>query len=387
MNGRQCWALVVLSVGAACADGSPVPDRPVWPVERTTTFGDAEGPGALSDVFSVAVDAAGRTFLSEPQFARVVAFDADGSFDRVLGARGQGPGEFQIPGGLSWHGDTLVVTDFRLGLNLFGPDGTFARRVSFQGAAGGNASFPTIPVVLLADGAVMAVTPVASSAVTSGQVGEEVLFRTDEAGAVLDTVVVVPLAGRLVDVTLDGRVRSQAHPLAWEPLAVLPPHATSVVVVERTPAPGGATRDSVKIVRVDLHGDTVASGVLPYVPLPVSSAQVDSVADALGTRWAEGADRPTAPAVDAYRDQVAWPASFPPVTRALAGDDGSVWLRREGPVGDSVAWDVLDAGLVYTGRVHVPTGLDLKVVTAAAIYGIERDALDVPVLVRYDIRR
>lgn len=374
---------------AGCSD-TPTPDREAatWMVERSTVFGDADGPGALSQIFDVDVAPDGRVVLSEPQFTRVAAFAPDGTFLHEIGRRGEGPGEFLVPGALTWLADTLVVTDFRLGLGLFDLDGGFHGRVSFQIPTVGGSGFPVMPMAPLADGGVLALAPVATGAALSGAVSHEVWLRTDRGGAIEDTLLRLPLAGRFAQVRAgEGQGRSGQHPTAWGTLTAMPPSMGFLVAVDRAPAEAGAAEHTFRVVRVDLHGDTVASTEVSYVPVALTAVHRDSIAAAEGTAWAEAVGMAPGPAVDAYRDQVPWPDSWPPVTSLLVADDGSVWLRREGPVADSVAWDVLDAELDAVGRVHLPAALDVKVVTSGAVYGVELDDLDVPRVVRYAVRR
>lgn len=75
----------------------------------------------------------GGVAVIDGQGSRVLMFGARGEFERVLGERGEGPGEFMSPKTLSAiHGDTLVVYDVSLRrLTYFSRDGQF-RVVSLQ---------------------------------------------------------------------------------------------------------------------------------------------------------------------------------------------------------------------------------------------------------------
>ena len=150
----------------ACADTGADRDAeaPRLSATRGTVYGATEGDGALSGVFGVAVAPDGRVVASEPQFARVVVFHADGSFSHVVGRRGRGPGEFSIPAGLSWRGDSLAVLDFQVGLHLFDVDGAYHDRISLAGSPVADASFPLQPVFALPDGSVAAFVPTPTAA-------------------------------------------------------------------------------------------------------------------------------------------------------------------------------------------------------------------------------
>jgi len=60
---------------------------------------------------AVAVDGAGRMYVSDTGNTRVQVFGANGEFLRTLGREGQGPGELQGPFGIAMTGDRVIVND------------------------------------------------------------------------------------------------------------------------------------------------------------------------------------------------------------------------------------------------------------------------------------
>jgi outer membrane protein assembly factor BamB len=62
---------------------------------------------------SVEVDTDGNIYIAEPmpRTGRVLVFDADGEFVRMIGRSGQGPGEYLQPFAVEWAGDALFVFD------------------------------------------------------------------------------------------------------------------------------------------------------------------------------------------------------------------------------------------------------------------------------------
>jgi hypothetical protein len=62
---------------------------------------------------SVEVDADGNIYVAEPmpRTGRVLVFDAEGEFVRMIGRSGQGPGEYLQPFAVEWVGDALFVFD------------------------------------------------------------------------------------------------------------------------------------------------------------------------------------------------------------------------------------------------------------------------------------
>lgn len=381
--GRWGCLVVAMAVAGCGSEGTVEKAPSELVVTRSTTFGDAEGEGVLSNVWAVAVSEDGHVFMSEPQFARVVAFNPDGTFSRVVGGRGSGPGEFRIPGGLTWRGDSLAVTDFQRGISLFAPDLTFASLIAFT-INDGSSPFGVRPLFPLADGSVAALGPAPNSQVTSSSVTHETWLKTSRDGVITDTLAVLALEGRLYSVRYKDRSRSGTHPVGWAPLLAAPPTGTPLVIVDRPPATGGGVA-TYRVLRVGLDGDTLDAATLEYDPVPLLAGQVDSIALAMARGWAESMNAPVSAVAAEIASQIEWPAYQPPVTTVLAGRDGSVWLRREIVGASSARWEVLDEDLSPIGWVELPLGLELKVVARDRVYGIELDDLDVPSVVRFDV--
>ena len=376
-------AVLALSLAGCASEFSESMEPPTLTATRSVSFGDEEGEGALSSVWGVAVSGSGGVILSEPQFARVVEFRADGTVYRVVGGRGDGPGEFRLPGAVSWRGDSLAVTDFQRGISLFAPDRSFATMIAFT-INDGSSPFGLRPIFALADGLVAAMAPASNSAVTDGATTQEVWLKTSRDGGIVDTLLTLGLEGRLYSVRFQERVRSGAHPVSWAPLFTTPPSMTSLVVVERAPA-ATAEAATYRVLRIGLDGDTLQVVTVPDEPLPLTAGQVDSIALAMAEGWAQGSDAPAPSVVRAIRDQLDWPAFQPPVTAVLAGDDGSIWVRRETLDAPSALWEILNEDLGQVGRVTLPMEFELKVVARNWVYGVELDEFDVPKVVRFNV--
>lgn len=71
-------------------------------------------------------DRSAAVLVSDPPHIRI--FDQEGRMRFAFGAAGDGPGEVRSPTWAAAYGDSAVVRD-RAGLAIFGPDGTFSRRV------------------------------------------------------------------------------------------------------------------------------------------------------------------------------------------------------------------------------------------------------------------
>lgn len=105
----------------------------------------------------------------------------------------------------------------------------------------------------------------------------------------------------------DGGLRVQRHRFwtrtTWSP----DPQGQSVVFGERT-APDGPEA-TYRVTRVSITGDTVFSRQVPYDPVPIPQAVLDSLPDGTPRAYA--------------------PPYYPPVSGVVAGRDGTTWAARE----------------------------------------------------------
>jgi hypothetical protein len=227
--------------------------------------------------------------------------------------------------------------------------------------------------------------PVPTGLVAEGAVTAETWLRTDRRGRVLDTLVTRGLTGTATVVELDGRRGTLSHPLASDPLWISAPDGTFFVLLDRRP-PATAEDAAFRVFKVDPRGDTLVQASVPFLPRAVDQEVRDSIAGAVGARWAERTGLPPARVAEELDRQIPWPPFRPAVTRLLVGSDHRLWLRREGPVGDSVRWEVRDDALGPAGHVYLPVGLEVKAATAGQVYGVIRDGDAAPRIVRYGVR-
>lgn len=82
----------------------------------------------------VAVDDDGRMYVLEMGNSRVQVFDPDGEYIRTLGGPGQGPGELELPAGITIGRDQVMVYDLNSRrLSLWDLAGNHVRDVPFSG--------------------------------------------------------------------------------------------------------------------------------------------------------------------------------------------------------------------------------------------------------------
>lgn len=95
---------------------------------------DEAGPEQFSQVYSLGIDDDGRFFVGNNATATVRVFEADGSFSREFGGRGDGPGEVSNINDLVVSGDDVVLVDWQRGGEAvrFGTDGTLKEEWSLR---------------------------------------------------------------------------------------------------------------------------------------------------------------------------------------------------------------------------------------------------------------
>ncbi len=93
-------------------------------------------PGAVLQAPSdVAVDRDGRMYVVDQSQRALKLYDADGSYVRTLGRRGEGPGDFQRPGAVAVFGEYVAATDETLHhLNIWDQDGVLVGAPPFESA-------------------------------------------------------------------------------------------------------------------------------------------------------------------------------------------------------------------------------------------------------------
>ena len=110
----------------ACASDDPENVRHLFTEARTAPLSHpAEWP--IAELTSIAVGPTGTIAVTDSKDYNVKLFDEHGRFIRVLGRRGDGPGEFRMPAAATFLNDTLilVVDRYQRRLSAFSSGGAF----------------------------------------------------------------------------------------------------------------------------------------------------------------------------------------------------------------------------------------------------------------------
>lgn len=386
------WILIA-SI-AACAGGEgevSTTEAPRLAAERELAVGSPDDPVLAFTWFrDLEVGPDGRIYTLHPQEGRIRIHDAEGDPVGTIGGPGQGPGEFDSPGAMAFREDTLWVLDYgTYRFSLFGPDGELLRdfRVPVDLGTPDRSEFPPRPRGLLSDGTILGSPPAFSRLVVSGELTESWYGRLGPEGRVLDTLARYSLVNTVFglndpdhDPPRWGVYRDQAFSDAE--IVQVSEHAPELVRLKR-PAAGDGGPTGFRVVKLGLEGDTLFHREVRYDPVPLDPAVVDSVAAdfagwlAESERLAEGRARRLA------RESLYAPPFHPPVSQVVLGRDGSVWLRREDTGEDRIDWLVLGPAGELEGVASLPKGLRVLEADRRTAWGMERDELDVPYIVRY----
>ncbi len=389
-----------LSTGTGC-DGPPgnripvLDDLPGLTASETLRIGSVEDPDrGFSRITGVKVDRDGNLFVGESLAGEIRVFDPNGNLLNRIGRRGEGPGEFIMLFQWGVVGDTVWVVDFQLQrTTLFDREGTLLSTgawsaVTVPYGASGSAGLVG-PVWMRSDGLFAGEEMSYSLRVGGAPVPDsvrvpKVLF--DAAGAVADTVGwdVRPPGGS--STTERVQVGSRRYSVPVPPSGNVPrlwfPGGRWVV---NGTVSGADTTSSFRVWRFGLSGDTLFTREYRYLPTRYPETVLDSLA-LRGVPGRSSADGATVDAVRrAIRNAMDFPDFQPPALEGIAGEDGTLWLRREDTGEPNHRWLVIAPDGTPWGHVTVPRNSSVSWVSEEELVVVERDEFDVPWVVRFDL--
>ena len=380
----------LLALGFATSDcgaaGPAATEVPQWSLGRDVVIGGVDGPSsALTRVGTVLVDAA-HIYILQPQDGNVIVFDRRGRFARTFGGRGAGPGEFIAPLLMGWYGYELWVSDWNARrITFFDVDKGSVRTIPYvQPFPAGYDVFNWGPWAVLGDGRIVGYPEVGSHAIARGLTPFLVLPVSDAGGAVQDTLAVLSREGEIAEITAGLRpnaISFLSTPLPQGDLIDLTPDGAEAVVVNRRSWNGSGTPEF-RVTRFSASGDTVFDQSIAYRPRSVPEDFFD---DRIQNMQASNSVVDRAAHARAVRQFFETRRYFPPVTRLLAGGDGTTWLGQADDGSGEAEWLVLDASGASIGRVRLPTTSRVSAANRTEVWVVEQDALDIPYVVRYEI--
>lgn len=362
---------------------------PRWQLVQDLRVGAADGPRpyAFSLQALVAARGDGTLYVLDRGNHEVRVFDARGRHLRTFGREGAGPGEFLGASTAGWVADTLWVSDpLQMRTTFFSPSGTVVRTSGPVLRASGQYG-PGMAEAVLADGSALVLPKPLQprSAMAPMDVSRLPVLRAGRSGPP-DTLAWHDLRNRMVRAEVGDRRLMLTQPWDDSPLWAVSTSGRSVVLVRR-PAAARPENARFHVTRLSPFGDTLFSRSIPYTPVRVPAGWVttwsNETAGLISSRRS-GTDRRALASSLARGAYV--PAFMPPVTAVVAGDDGTVWLRREAQ-GGTVVWNVLGGDGRLLAEIRAPAGLEIQQVQAGRVWGVMTDDLDVPYVYRYRVQR
>ncbi|MCZ0935862.1 MAG: hypothetical protein OXJ54_11835 [Gemmatimonadetes bacterium] len=361
-----------------------VGQTPTWSLRRTVTIGSLDDPAQVLTVVADVLTDAERVYVLEPRDGRIRVFSRNGKAIRDLGGRGEGPGELTLPVSMGWHGARLWVADHRLMRFTFfdvetGDAETIPYRADFQGEYYSRGMSPS---AVLATGDLVGYATVSARALAAGVVADRAMIVTDTGGAVRDTLALLSVVGQSAEITdgLAGGAMYTMSPLPDTDMMDFRPDGSSAVLVRRRSWDGSGPAEF-EVSRIDIFGDTVFRRRIAYEPRMVPDDLIDREIDRRLGRRGVVDRRAFGRALRAFYEQQRY---MPPVTSLTTGDDGTVWVA--GPDDDGERWwQVLDASGSSVGRFRLPVTSRVASANLTEAWVVERDALDIPYVVRYEI--
>lgn len=369
-------------MAAAC----DVPTKQATAVElrliaETRIGSETDGPEYQFTTISHVVASGDNVYVVQRGVPEIRVFGNDGRYRRTIGRQGAGPGEFESMWSMGIVGDSLWSIDINLRrLSFFNLTGALISTVPFDPiplSLGESVLFMPYPDVLMRDGDFLGFGRGAASSIDNGDITANPLMRMTPDGRAADTLAWVSITHD--DMILrSARSRSyRPQPFTDAPLAVYAASARRAYVIERWAATEPNTA-AVRITALGAGGDTAWVRELSYEPARLDPAIVDSIRGrlvrALAARY---------PREEVHRALFA-PTWRTPVTAAVAGDNGTLWIRWDEDTKPG-RYTVLNPDGVVVADVLAPKKVNLRWVSDSTAWGDALDENDVPTLVRYRI--
>lgn len=335
-------------------------------------------------ISDVAIDGRGRIWVGQPMDHRILRIDGDGEVSS-LGRRGGGPGEYRDVHELTRHRNLLTVFDHdQSRLTVLDEEGTVLEThgIVLQSADGGM-SIPAAPRALLSDSTFLVAPEPMQPA------SEARLYSWDPSSEGLAMIASLRPQDGPVRVE-NSYIRGNFRPLVTTgDLWVVDPTGGGIVVVQRPPVLRERNQTSSNhftVFKLDPHGDTVFIRRMAYQTQRIDP---EGARQEMGKRFSTLAAAVAAPVAmsedvvfDALMEQMPMPrGSQPAVDRLIAGEDGTIWLRR-GAFGEREAeWLVLGKDGEPVATTILPTAVKLHAASAERLVVSGKGEYDVPIVI------
>ncbi len=333
----------------------------------------------LTEIGTTLVLRNGDMILTQYRDGVVRRFDRNGSAT-VMGRKGEGPGEFQMPTVAGTVGDTLWISDVRLRrTSYFHPSRTLLRTVPWPSpakASGNGVRWQMLlPLAYLSDGALLAdgmhdATAARPEWASEAQWKGSAIVRVAPSGAMQRVVAWLPDNDCTDNVPITGGSVIVRIPFCASTPRHIDPE-TGRIALALTQA--GLSR----IVVLSAKGDTLLTKALRVQPAAIPTSVRDS---------AKRAEAQSAGAKGEAFDRVMAriPKTFPPITRILNGRDGTIWIEVASS-GPNRTWQLMDSRGNVIGTLSLPRTVNISVAERGMLWGVETDEDGLMQVVRFKV--
>jgi hypothetical protein len=310
--------------------------------------------GGDSDVFIVD----GRTIL---------LYDSAGNFRRAIGGEGNAPGEFESIAHIGWLGDTLWVTDVLQDRTTFFAPGSLTPSVKRFNVSDSTGTHQMVPDLFFADGSML--RKVEDQTPTTGQEAHY-YQRVNRQGRPVNYLATITCPALRLTSAI---VRTD---FLYCPLPAFDSHGNHTYTIN-APSASSTGPATFSITRIRETGAGVWTRLVQYTPLPIPRKSLDSLRTVLSAG-------PNSREIVNLLDRVLAPFQ-PTITAAIAGDDGTLFLRRERGA-PTITYTVMNQNGLITGQFALPSSSHLLEGNAGYIWVAETDSAAVRRVTRYRLR-
>ena len=347
------------------AQGSDLRPWARGPVLEATLEATSGPDVILSRVWGIDVDSKGRVYVRDDQTRGVIVLSPDLTYERTLGRRGGGPGEFRHVSTVQiLPDDSVLVYDRNQNrITVFPPGATEPAYV--QRLPGG----PYREVFKVPEGLVAIGTSAYEASGADVGIENERLLRLRPDGSVATALFAFPRKENLVyrrgDPRGGGVVSISSHPFGHRPFVRIVPGNAVRVVYASSLAPEATV--------IDVESGRQAALSYPEAPtVSVTRKELRAAAERKSTRFArmlrEGG-----------------PYVWPPLTGVVAGDGGLVMLGIRTTDRRVWEWASFRADGTHAASVVLPSGVVVYAQRESRLIGTITDEFDTPRIVAYRV--
>lgn len=282
---------------------------------------------ALSRVIGAVALPSGGIAVLQARAERLLLFDSAGRYERGIGRRGAGPGEFDLPTKIGRRGDSLWVFDRALSrITVFRTSGELVRTIALP-ANGVGVLHDNGRVTIHSD------REFGAAAVGRDSLRLQELLPSGRVSAARNPIEYVH---RTLAYSVGGRSVVGLQPFDDGPLVAEAAGGSGFWFVRQEESMGAA---QLHIERVDPAWNVIVSREVPFDPLPMSDAIAREAMNGILAERGASEDPAERRALEHafYR-----PPIVPSATLLVPGVDGTLAIRRETIYADSTRWTLFD---------------------------------------------